>query len=151
MYFFSRNTFHKHNYQQQLPSKFTFFVFLLYQDWLMSEWQKRQDQQWWLLLNIDQWVIDKNKAGLVMTSFHSFLKSLLASHGPNYLEKLFGPKVSIASKVPLSWCHLIRFFIIDCNNWGYDILFQSPLIQCMCLFSKLNFLLNQRLKKGLKV
>ena len=24
---------------------------------------------------------------------HSFLKSLLASHGPNYLEKLFGPKV----------------------------------------------------------
>ena len=22
----------------------------------------------------------------------SFLKSLLASHGPNYLEKLFGPK-----------------------------------------------------------
>ena len=29
----------------------------------------------------------------------SFLKSLLASHGPNYLEKLFGPK---ARKRPVS-------------------------------------------------
>ena len=60
-----------------------------------------------------------------MTSFHSFLKSLLASHGPNYLEKLFGPKVSIASKVPLLWCHLILFSLlislliatIDVNIW----------------------------------
>ena len=27
-----------------------------------------------------------------MEETSSFLKSLLASHGPNYLEKLFGPK-----------------------------------------------------------
>ena len=38
--------------------------------------------------------------------FHSFLKSLLASHGPNYLEKLFGPKVRFSYHICVSrrWC-----------------------------------------------
>ena len=48
MYFLSRNTFHKHNYLLY-KSKFTFYVFLLYRDWLTTT---RQDHQWWLLFTV---------------------------------------------------------------------------------------------------
>ena len=72
-----------------------------------------------------------------MTSFHSFLKSLLASHGPNYLEKLFGPKVSIA------WLHqrgrssgviwsIFSLLIATILRWIFDYKWPDPL----CLFSK---------------
>ena len=70
MYFFSRNTFHKHNYQQQLPSKFTFFVFLLYQDWLMSEWQKKARLT--VMTSFKYWPMsDRQKQGRISNDFFS--------------------------------------------------------------------------------
>ena len=135
MYFFSRNTFHKHNYQQQLPSKFTFFVFLLYQDWLMSEWQKKARST--VMTSFKYWPMsDWQKQGRISNDFFSqFLEVSACLPRSQLLGETLRTKSEYCIKgaaVVVSSDPFFSLLIAIILRWIFDYKCPDPL----CLFSK---------------